>query len=80
MSRLSLRSAASSLSNHVLFILVYFSLPMALLAVAFAYQDHELTITRVLRIGFWAVVLGVLLAFFGWHVILAPIRRRSGKD
>lgn len=77
---LSIKSATSSLRNHILFILVFASLPMSVLFCAWAYQDHELTLTRTLWILTVWTGVGIGMALIGWHIILAPFRRRSGRE
>ena len=79
MIRLILRSATKSLENHILFTWAFASLPMSVLFAVFAYQDHEFTIVRLLRIVTAWSAAGVILALGGWYVIWAPRRRRSGR-
>lgn len=72
----TIRSATKSLWHHVLFVLVFASLPISILFIAWAYQDNDLTAAHVIWIiGVW-VSAGVIGALFGWYVILAPIRGR----
>jgi hypothetical protein len=77
MSRFSLRSATSSLRNHIFFVLAFFSLPMSVMFALFAYNDNELTFMRAIWIVTVWTGLGIVGAFVGWHVIVIPIRRRS---
>jgi hypothetical protein len=79
MSCLSIRSATSSLRNHIFFIWVYFSLPMSLFTAALTYQDAKLTLIRILWILTVCTSAGVILALVGWYVIVPLIRRRSGR-
>jgi len=79
MSLLSIKSATSSLRNHILFILVFFSLPMSLFSAALTYQDAPLTLTRILWILTVCTSAGVILALVGWYVIVPSIRRRSTR-
>jgi hypothetical protein len=67
MPPLSIRSATSSLRNHILFILVFASLPVSVLFCVWAYQDHELTLSRVLWIPTVWTGAGILGALVGWH-------------
>ena len=79
MARFSIKSATSSLRSHILFILIYFSLPMSLFSAALTYQDEKLTLIRILWIlTVWAFA-GVILALVGWYVIVPSIRRRSER-
>jgi hypothetical protein len=79
MALFGIRSATKSLWHHVLFILVFASLPTSLLFIAWAYEDHEFTLVRILQIVIVWVIAGIVAALVGWYVILAPIRRRSGR-
>ena len=75
----ALRTAMKSLWHHVLFFLVFVSLPVSILFIVWAYQDHELNAAAVVRIvSAWSVA-GIVAALLGWYVILAPYRRRSGN-
>jgi len=85
MSFPSIRSATKSLWHHVLFVLVFASLPTSMLFIAWAYQDNDLTTAHVVRILAAWTGAGVIGALIGWYVILAPIRgrtarRRDGRD
>ena len=79
MSPLSIRSATSSLRSHILFIWVYFSVPMSLLFTAFSYQDHELRLIRMLWILTVWTCAGVIGALVGWYVIVPSIRRGPNR-
>lgn len=76
MSPLSIKGAMKSAGNHIIFILVFFSVPMSLLFGLWAYQDQKLTLAWAARIVIVWAGLGVAIALIGWHVILSPIRRR----
>lgn len=59
---------------------IFFSLPMSLMFIVFAYEDGDLTLMYLLQIfGTW-ILAGAAAAFVGWHVILPSNRRRSGPD
>jgi len=74
-----IRSATRSLWHHILFVLIFASLPTSALFIAWAYQDNDLTVARVIQIiSAWGIA-GVALALVGWYVILAPIRRRNHR-
>ena len=75
----TLRTALSSLGNHLAFVLFAFSAPMTLLFAAFAHQDGDLTLGRVARIAAVWSVLGVIGGLIGWYVILPPLLRRRGR-
>ena len=74
-----LRTAMKSLWHHILFFLIFASLPMSILFIVSAYQDHELNAAGVVRIVCVWAIAGVIAALLGWYVILAPYRRRPGN-
>ena len=69
----------NSLRNHIFFIWIYFSLPMSLLFAAFAYEDHELTLIRIVWILTVWTCAGVIAALVGWYVIVPRTRPRSRR-
>lgn len=79
MAILSIRSATKSLWHHILFILVFASLPTAALFLVWAYQDGDLTVGRGLQIISVWIIAGLIGALVGWYVILASVRRRSDQ-
>ena len=75
MSPLNIRNATKSLPHHIFLLWIYFSLPLALLFVAFSYEDHELTLLRILWVLAVCTCAGVFVAIAGWYVIVPSIRR-----
>lgn len=75
----SIRWATKSLWHHILFVILFASLPTSILFVAFAYQDQDLTLARVIQIASIWTLAGLALAVAGWYVILPPIRHRSRR-
>lgn len=74
-----IKNAMSSLKNHILFFQVILSLPLALLFIAYSYVDQDLTWSRALWIVMVWSGVGAAIAFFGWHTIILPMRRRRGR-
>lgn len=75
----SARWAISSLWHHILFIVVFASLPVSILFIFWADQDHDLTVTRVVKIVTAWIIAGVIGALAGWYVILPSIRHRGTR-
>jgi hypothetical protein len=80
MSPLSPKGSLDSLPNLIVFLWVYLSLPVSLLNAAFAYQDGELTLGRMLRILLACSCGGIAMAFIGWYVAFAAIIRRRKQN
>jgi hypothetical protein len=74
-----LRRGSSSLRNHLVFILIIFSLPMSAMFAVSSYQDGELTPLWTLWIFAVGTFIGFIVALVGWFIILPPILRRSKR-
>lgn len=76
----TLRTALKSFWHLTAVMLVFTSLPMSILFMVSAHEDHELDAAAVVRIvSVWAAA-GLIAALLGWYVILAPYRQRSGNN
>jgi hypothetical protein len=75
----TIRNGSSSLPSHLAFMQFAFSLPMALLFGAFAYEDGRLTLGRGIRIVVVCGAMGVAAGLIGWYVILVPLLRKRGR-
>ncbi|HEY2782372.1 MAG TPA: hypothetical protein VGI90_16440 [Steroidobacteraceae bacterium] len=79
MSPLTFKGALDSLRNLLIFMWVYFSLPLMLMNVGFAHQDHELTPNLALRILIACTCGGVVMSLIGWYIAFAAIIRRRAE-
>ena len=75
----TIRNATASLGSHLAVVQFAFSLPIALLFMAFDYANGDLTLGRVVWIVLVWSAAGVIVGVVGWYVILSPFLRKRGK-
>lgn len=73
----TIRSATKSLRHHILFVLVFASLPISILFITWSYQDGDLTAAHVIRIICVWTGAGIIGGVLGWYIILAGTRRQA---